>query len=35
MVIAIEFGLNVTLACGVAAYLFALALLPALRGRRA
>jgi spermidine synthase len=35
MVIAIEFGLNVTLACGVAAYLLALLLLPALRPRRA
>lgn len=31
MVIAIQFGLTVTLACGAAAYLFALALLPALR----
>ena len=31
MVIAIQFGLNVTLACGVAAYLFALLLLPTLR----
>jgi hypothetical protein len=30
MVIAIQFGLNVTLACGVAAYLLALALLPVL-----
>ena len=30
MVIAIQFGLNVTLACGVAAYLLALLLLPAL-----
>src|ERR1700691_4253307 len=30
MVIAIQFGLNVTLACGVAAYLLALVLLPAL-----
>jgi len=29
MVIAIQFGLNVTLACGVAAYLLALVLLPA------
>jgi hypothetical protein len=35
MVIAIQFGLNVTLACGVAAYLAALALLPTLRARRA
>jgi spermidine synthase len=34
MVIAIQFGLNVTLACGVAAYLIALLLLPALRQRR-
>ena len=31
MVIAIQFGLNATLACGVAAYLLALALLPVLR----
>jgi len=31
MVIAIQFGLTVTLACGVAAYLFALLLLPAVR----
>jgi spermidine synthase len=31
MVIAIQFGLTVTLACGVAAYLLALLLLPALR----
>jgi hypothetical protein len=31
MVIAIQFGLNATLACGVAAYLLALLLLPALR----
>ncbi|MDQ1390713.1 MAG: hypothetical protein QOF56_4167 [Acidobacteriaceae bacterium] len=31
MVIAIQFGLNATLACGVAAYLLALVLLPALR----
>jgi spermidine synthase len=30
MVVAIQFGLNVTLACGAAAYLFALLLLPAL-----
>jgi len=31
MVVAIQFGLNVTLACGVAAYMLALLLLPALR----
>ncbi len=31
MVIAIQFGLTVTLACGVAAYLLALVLLPTLR----
>jgi spermidine synthase len=35
MVIAIQFGLTVTLACGVAAYLLALLLLLALRQRRA
>ena len=35
MVIAIQFGLNVTLACGVAAYLLALLLLPALHTRQA
>ena len=35
MVIAIQFGLTVTLACGVGAYLLALLLLPALRARRA
>ena len=35
MVIAIQFGLNVTLACGIAAYLFALVLLPTLHPRRA
>jgi len=35
MVIAIQFGLTVTLACGAAAYLAALALLPALRWQRA
>jgi spermidine synthase len=35
MVIAIQFGLNVTLGCGVAAYLLALLLLPALRAQRA
>jgi spermidine synthase len=35
MVIAIQFGLNATLACGVAAYLLALVLLPALRQQRA
>jgi len=34
MVIAIQFGLNATLACGVAAYLFALLLLPVLRPQR-
>jgi spermidine synthase len=33
MVIAIQFGLTAALACGVAAYLVALALLPALRAR--
>ncbi|MFZ0795493.1 MAG: hypothetical protein WAM65_17140 [Candidatus Korobacteraceae bacterium] len=31
IVIAIQFGLNITLACGAAAYLFAILLLPALR----
>jgi hypothetical protein len=35
MVIAIQFGLNATLACGVAAYALALLLLPTLRPRRA
>jgi hypothetical protein len=35
MVIAIQFGLTVTLACGVAAYLIALLLLPALHSQRA
>jgi len=35
MVVAIQFGLNVTLACGVAAYMLALLLLPALRPRGA
>jgi hypothetical protein len=35
MVIAIQFGLTVTLACGVAAYLMALLLLPALHTQRA
>jgi len=35
MVIAIQFGLSVTLACGVVAYLLALLLLPALPFRRA
>jgi spermidine synthase len=35
MVIAIQFGLNVTLACGVAAYALALLLLPALRPNHA
>jgi spermidine synthase len=34
MVIAIQFGLTATLACGMAAYLLALALLPALAWRR-
>jgi hypothetical protein len=34
MVIAIQFGLNVTLACGVAAYIIALLLLPSLRSQR-
>jgi hypothetical protein len=34
MVIAIQFGLTVTLACGAAAYLLALLLLPALRTKR-
>jgi hypothetical protein len=35
MVIAIQFGLTVTLECGVAAYLIALLLLPALHPQRA
>ena len=35
MVVAIQFGLTATLACGVAAYLFALLLLPTLRLQRA
>jgi hypothetical protein len=36
MVIAIQFGLTATLACGIAAYALALLLLPTLRlGRRA
>ena len=35
MVIAIQFGLTVTLTCGAAAYLFALLLMPALRTRTA
>ncbi len=35
MVIAIQFGLTVTLSCGVVAYLFALFLLPSLHPRRA
>ena len=35
MVIAIQFGLTVTLACGVTAYLLALLLLPTLRAQRA
>jgi hypothetical protein len=34
IVIALQFGLNVTLACGAGAYLLALALLPALRAGR-
>ncbi len=34
MVVAIHFGLNITLACGAAAYLLALALLPTLSTRR-
>jgi len=34
MVIAIQFGLNVTLGCGVSAYLLALLLLPTLHPRR-
>jgi len=34
MVIAIHVGLNITLACGAAAYLLALALLPTLAPRR-
>jgi len=33
MVIAIQFGLTITLACGAAAYLLALAVLPALRAK--
>jgi len=33
MVIAIQFGLNVTLACGAAAYLLALLTMPMLRPR--
>jgi hypothetical protein len=35
MVIAIQFGLTVTLACGAAAYAFALLLIPVLRSRAA
>ena len=35
MVIAIRFGLNVTLACGAGAYLIAMALLPTFKGRAA
>ena len=35
MVIAIQFGLTVTLACGAAAYLLALLLMPALRTKPA
>jgi hypothetical protein len=34
MVIAIQFGLTVTLTCGVAGYLLALLLLPTLRAQR-
>jgi phage shock protein PspC (stress-responsive transcriptional regulator) len=34
MVIAIQFGLTITLACGLTAYLLALLLLPALHGQR-
>ena len=33
MVIAIQFGLTVTLACGAGAYLLALVLMPALRSK--
>ena len=33
MVIAIQFGLNVTLACGAAAYLFALLVMPTLHAK--
>jgi hypothetical protein len=35
MIIAIQFGLNITLACGAAAYLIALALMPTLRTKAA
>jgi len=35
MVIAIQFGLNVTLGCGAGAYLVALLLTPTLRGKAA
>jgi hypothetical protein len=35
MVIAIQFGLTVTLACGAAAYLLALVLVPVLRAKAA
>jgi len=35
MVIALQFGLTVTLACGAAAYLFALAVMPSLRSKAA
>ncbi len=35
MVIAIQFGLTATLACGAAAYLLALAAMPALRTKAA
>jgi hypothetical protein len=34
MMIAIQFGLTITLACGAAAYLLALLLMPALRTKR-
>ena len=35
MVVAIQFGLNATLACGAVAYLFALLLMPALHRKAA
>jgi phage shock protein PspC (stress-responsive transcriptional regulator) len=35
IVVAIQFGLTVTLACGVVAYVLALLLLPALHAQRA
>ena len=35
MVLAIQFGLTVTLACGAMAYLLALLLMPALRAKAA